>query len=191
GGGTWIPCNPWGAAAGVSDSPEEAVAYLRSLGLGDADEALCDLYVHEGMRVVDELDRCTGLTWQHLAGVSDYHAELPGGKDAGRSLEIRPVRLPADVLARVRTDPHGTPPVTILEEAAGAMAPDELELRSRDGLVMRGRGLIAALLATLLELGGQAVSGARAQRLLGSSDGIVGVEADGREFRGQVVLASG
>ena len=40
GGIVWIPNNPHAAAAGLSDSREEALAYLDSLSLGAIDPAL-------------------------------------------------------------------------------------------------------------------------------------------------------
>jgi succinate dehydrogenase/fumarate reductase flavoprotein subunit len=191
GGGIWIPANPWAAAAGVEDSAEEALAYLRALELGDSDRALSEVYVREGPRVARAVEARTPLRWQHLTGFPDYHVELGGGQPLGRSLEIRPVQVEREVLARVRPDPYGQPPITILEGEADRPDAEELARREREGIVARGRGLVAALLATLLELGGEARTATAATRLLTSDGAVVGVEASGERFDGEVVIASG
>lgn len=192
GGGIWIPANRWARAAGVADSPEDGLRYLRALGLGDTDDVLARAYASNGMSAVAEIEGETPLRWQHLTGFPDYHAELDGGKALGRSLEIAPVQIDPDLVARVRPDPHRTPPITINEEASGDV-PDaeELESRRRAGIVTRGRGLIAGLYASLLEHGVRVLIGARAEALARSSEAVVGVEAGGERHAGTVVLASG
>ena len=192
GGGIWIPASRAAREAGIDDDHDAALTYLRSLGLGDVDEGLCETYVREGERALESLNATSGLVWQHLTGFSDYHAEVAGGTSLGRSLEITPTRIPVDALAAVRADPHGVPTITIMEEASGSPpGADELARRQRDGIATRGRGLIGALYAALLGLGGEARTGARGVRLLTSDGAVVGVEADGHEHRGEVVVATG
>jgi succinate dehydrogenase/fumarate reductase flavoprotein subunit len=192
GGGIWIPASEPARAAGIEDTPEAGLEYLRNLDLGDVDERLCDAYVRDGNRTLDALNDPTGLRWQHLKGYSDYHAELPGGTPLGRSLEITPTVVAPEALAAVRSDPHGVGPVTIMEEASGAL-PDALERarRERDGIVTRGRGLIGALHATVNRLGGDVRTRARATRLVTAAGAVVGVDAEGERHDGSVVLASG
>ena len=185
GGGIWL--------AGEGEAERvAALTYLRALGLGDADDALCETYVDAGGDAIAALSARAGLTWQRIGGFSDYHADLPGGSEAGRSLEIAPVRVPAAVLARVRPDPHGVPPVTIVEEAS----PDppgaaEIAARARDGVCTRGRGLVAACAAALEAAGVDVRTAVRATRLATRDGAVVGVEARGERFGGRVVLASG
>jgi succinate dehydrogenase/fumarate reductase flavoprotein subunit len=192
GGGIWIPANPWGAARGVKDSAEDALRYLKALELGDSDATLAGAYVARGLEAALAIEDHTPLRWQHLSGFSDYHAEFDGGKALGRSLEVAPVQVPLDALAQIRDDPHRTGPITIMEEATGSQ-PDAAEIarRERDGIVTRGRGLIAGLLAALHELGGGVRAGVRAARLITANGAVVGVEAGGAQLAGQVVIASG
>ncbi len=190
GGGIWIPANPWGAAAGVDDSVEEGIRYLRNLDLGDTDPALANMYVRQGAPVTRAVEEVSPLRWQHL-GFPDYHAELEGGKQPGRSLEIEPVQVPEEALALVRPDPYGTPPVTINEEALGEPGLDEIARRDREGILVRGRGVIGGLYAALLELGGRVHTGLEPSDFMMSDGAVVGVTAGGTEFEGQVVVASG
>ena len=192
GGGIWIPANPWAAAHGVEDSPQDALRYLKALELGDSDETLARAYVARGVEAARAVEAHTPLRWQHLVGFADYHAEFDGGKALGRSLEVKPVAAPAEVLAQIRDDPHRVGPITIVEEATASLPdPAEIARRERDGIVTRGRGLIAGLLAALYELGGNARAGVRATRLLTSGGAVVGVEAGGERLAGAVVVASG
>lgn len=192
GGGIWIPASRAARDAGVDDDLESAVTYLRALGLGDIDDALCETYVREGERALDGLNAASGLTWQHLTGFADYHAEFPGGTALGRSLEITATRIAPEALAAVRPDPHRAVPMTIMEGvSATPPTADELAQRVHDGIATGGRGLIGALYATLLGLGVDVRTNARAGRLLTSGDAVVGVDAGGHEHHGAVVLASG
>ena len=121
----------------------------------------------------------------------DYHAEFDGGGD-DRALEISPVQVPFDAIARVRPDPYGIGPLTVNEERASDPPDfDELERREREGIVARGRGLVAALYDGLRELGGEIHTGVRASNLIVEGGAVVGVEAAGRRFDGEVILATG
>jgi succinate dehydrogenase/fumarate reductase flavoprotein subunit len=192
GGGIWIPANRFAAAAGVEDSPDAGLRYLRALELGDSDRSLAECYVLEGPRVTGAIEERSPLRWQHLVGFPDYHAELDGGSRLGRSLEIGPVHVEHELLSQVRPDPHGVPPITINEEAAGeGVDADELERRRHDGIATRGRGLIAGLLAAMRELGGRVVVGTRAASLTMSKGAVTGLEAEGGRLPGRVILASG
>ena len=190
GGGIWVPANPYAAALGVDDSEDAALRHLRALDLGDVDAELCRAYVAGGVRAVRCIEAHTPLRWQVLAGFPDYHAELPGGRVHGRSLEIAPVEVPAAALAAVRADPYGARRLTINEEAD---PPGEAELarRERAGIVTRGRGLVAGLHAALLELGGTVRTNMRVEALLSASGTVVGAKAGDTTLEGSVILASG
>src|SRR5207253_11465804 len=47
GGGIWIPANPYTTAEGLPDTEEDALLYLRSVGLGDSDATLAERYVRQ------------------------------------------------------------------------------------------------------------------------------------------------
>lgn len=192
GGGLWIPANPWAAAEGVEDSAEDAVRYLRAIQDGQGDPSIPEAYVREALRITGLAEERTPLRWQLLTGFSDYYPELDGGVVNGRSLEMQPVAVAPEVIRLVRPNPYGLPPITINEGELPEL-PDEAELerRRREGIVVRGHGLVAALAATLLEHGGEIRTGMRATSLLTSGDAVVGVVAGGEELPGQVIVASG
>jgi 3-oxosteroid 1-dehydrogenase len=192
GGGIWVPNNPAATAAGIDDSVEDALAYLRSLDLGDTDPGLAETYVRQGARVVRAVEQATALRWHHLVQFPDYHAELPGGRREGRSLEVDPLRLAPDVLRMIRPDPYAAPPITIVEADTDPPDGAEIARRRREGVVVKGRALVGGLLTSLRERGGSVRTGARARRLLTDPAGnVVGVEAGGEELPGSVVIATG
>ena len=93
GGGIWIPANPWAAAAGVTDDIDAGLRYVGGLHIGDVDPALAEAYVRRGLAIARSMEEHTGVRWQHLLGMSDYHCEVPGGSRGGRSLEIAPIAV--------------------------------------------------------------------------------------------------
>ena len=194
GGAIWVPANPWAAAAGVEDTVDDGIRYLeRMLREGDGDLELSTGYVRGMLPVLAELEAAAGLRWQHMIGFTDYHAELPGGSEGGRGLELTPIEVPREAWSMVRPDPYN-PGRTTVNEATGAhAAPDaaELERRARTGTVMRGAGLVAALYAALLALGGRVLVGRRASELVVAGGAVTGVVADGETFAGEVILGSG
>ena len=145
-----MPNNPWARAAGIEDSEDAALRYLRACGrLGDYQPQLCETYVQQGARALQAIQDGTVLSWHHLIEFPDYHAEFDGGLREGRSLEIDPVQLPRAVTDRIRPNPYAAPPVTTVEEHRGGLDAAEIERRQRDNIVVKGVGLIGGLLQTL------------------------------------------
>ena len=190
GGAAWIPNNPWAAAAGVEDSADDALRYLAAIMEHGGEDVLARAFVSNGVRVARAMEATTPVRWRPLVGFPDYRSDLDGAV-GDRSLEIGPVEVGLEALARVRLNPYGWPETTIGEEGEGGPHPDEIEARRRGGIATRGRGLIGALYATLLELGGTVHTQLAPDRLLLSGDAVVGVSAGGREISGQVIVASG
>jgi succinate dehydrogenase/fumarate reductase flavoprotein subunit len=191
GGGIWIPANPYAAAEGSPDTVEDALRYLHSVGLGDRDRDLAERYVRQGVRVLADVETHTPLRWDTIRGFPDYHAELPGGRtQGGRSLEIASVTVGAQMVARMRPNPYGALAANRREIEAGFDA-DEVTRRAREGIVAKGVGVSAAMIQAAEGLGARVVTGQRASRLLTRDDAVVGVEADGQTFDGEVVIATG
>jgi 3-oxosteroid 1-dehydrogenase len=190
GGVVWAPGNPWAAREGVEDTLEQGLEYLHALDLGDVDPTLEATYVRQAVGVVEAVEQHTSLRWQHMS-FPDYHAELTGGNARGRGLEIMPVGVGEDVLAKIRPDPYEVPASTLNEASLGKPDASELERREREGIATRGRGLVAGLLAALLERGGDVRTKVRATSLATSKGSVIGVEADGELHEGKVVIASG
>src|SRR5829696_5525825 len=84
GSGSWVPNNPWARAAGIRDSEDAALRYLRACGrLGDYQPQLCETYVQQGARALQAIQDGTVLSWHHLIEFPDYHAEFDGGLREG------------------------------------------------------------------------------------------------------------
>jgi succinate dehydrogenase/fumarate reductase flavoprotein subunit len=140
--------------------------------------------------VCRELEERTDLRWHPLA-YPDYHAEHPGGKLGGRSLEPDALVPDPNVAPLLRDAPNVRDPVTYAELAGGAIDRDEVEARRRRGAVTLGRALVAALLGAALRAGAEIRTGARALRLRCEADAVTGVETDDGEVGGRVILAGG
>ncbi|MBV8087879.1 MAG: FAD-dependent oxidoreductase, partial [Chloroflexi bacterium] len=191
GGGIWIPGNPYTAAEGLPDTFEDALLYLRSVGLGDSDPTLAERYVRQGVRVVAATQQHAGVHWNTIYRFPDYHAELPGGRpQGGRSLEIDSVTVGPDMLAEMRPNPYGAVAASRREIEAGI---DEAERahRDREGIAGKGVGLAAAMRRAVRQLGGSVLAGRRVERLIVRDGAVCGVEAGGETFEGNVVVATG
>jgi succinate dehydrogenase/fumarate reductase flavoprotein subunit len=105
---------------------------------------------------------------------------------------MRPVQVSHEVARLIRDDPYRMPPITIAEgELPDPPDADELRRRDAEGVMMRGRGLVAVLAETLLAHGGSIRTGCRATALTMRHGAVTGVEAEGEELPGAVILASG
>lgn len=91
GGSLWIPVNHHMASRGVSDSREEALAYMRACA-GDQgeDEHLVALVDH-GAPMVRFLEERAGIpfwAWPAVGGAIDYRPWHPGWKPGARPLDV-------------------------------------------------------------------------------------------------------
>ena len=105
GGGTWIPVNHHARAAGIADSPEEVLTYLRAAsapGWAEREEPLWRSFVENAPEMLEFVERHTPLRFA-LVEEPDPQAEKPGGKTRGRMLSPRPLSRPlvVEVLLRV------------------------------------------------------------------------------------------
>ena len=193
GGGIWVPANPWSAAAGVSDDVDNGLRYLAGLRLGDVDPVLAEAYVRRG---TDIAHVARGSCRASLAAPRrDERLPLRGARRFPRwSLDRdRADRRQRGGRQRVRLDPYATLPWTINEEAATVEQPpaEELERRERDGILTRGRGLIAAMFDALVPFAVDIRTGVGAVSLTTSGRAVTGVDIRGEELRGAVVVATG
>ena len=186
GGVAWLPGSRAAVDAGLDDSAEAAITYLRSISLGDFDDDLVAAFVGDAARVAAAIEDRTALRWELLEDWPDYHAERPGGRVGGRSIWPRPIELPATVDALVQTSP---------EVRSRDVSPAEADGRVTDGVVLRGpvrgRILVGALFEALQERGVEVRTEARGTRLLGRDGSVHGIAVDGEELTGRVVLATG
>jgi succinate dehydrogenase/fumarate reductase flavoprotein subunit len=168
GGNVWLPGNEHAHG----DSAEEGLTYLRQLALGDANEALLEVFAREAGPTAARLERETPVAWQPIA-YPDYHAQLPGGRpQGGRTLEPKPIDPEPRARELVRDAPNITAPVTYVELATGEIDKGELARRAERGTLTLGRALLAALVEACLDAG-VAVETGRRLRELPQADAVV------------------
>lgn len=90
GGVCWVGNNAKIAAAGIPDSDEETLAYLKAITAGEIAEDRLVTYVRESKRMLEYFAEHTDVSFEPLEQYSDYYAEKPGGKPGGRSMEPDP-----------------------------------------------------------------------------------------------------
>lgn len=198
----WVPANPIAARHGISDTPEDALAYLESLSHGLIDPALAETLISTGPEMLEYLEAHSPLRMRLVERFPDYHPEHPGGKPGGgRSLEpelfcFQDLGEWGDRIAPEATIRR----LRLCEQAQGGGTgiPDE-ELHEREAADIRscGMALIGALLCGCLDNRVEPETGVRGRELIVSDGRVTGVEVevgDERriiEARSGVVLATG
>jgi succinate dehydrogenase/fumarate reductase flavoprotein subunit len=183
GGMPWIPMNRHMADVGVADSREDALAYIRRLTLGrEPDAELVEVYVDTAPEMLDYLESKTPLRMTAPTTFSDYYANLPGGKPAGRSIEPAPFDARTELgdwAPRLRTTPH-MPSLTMeegLRFLTGLEPPDteRATSRDRDDVRVLGPSLVASLFKGLLDRGVEVATRAAGRELVVLDGEVVGV----------------
>ena len=109
GGAIWIPNTHLMRKAGLSDSPEEALTYLKAVTAGKVSDGRLRAYVKTAPEMVSYLEEKSHVRFQIVPGYSDYYPGLAGGKPGGgRTIEAVPfdVRKLGKTLAELRPVPH-------------------------------------------------------------------------------------
>ena len=103
-GVVWIPMNEACLAAGLKDSPGDALRYLESEIGAVLDRAKAQAYVDNAARMLAFFERETHVKYLLMNAWSDYHPDLPGASQGGRSLLPEPFdgRELGDWFARLR-----------------------------------------------------------------------------------------
>jgi 3-oxosteroid 1-dehydrogenase len=213
GAGTWIPANHHMLAAGMADSPEEALTYLRATapaGWQAEEDALWQAFAAHAPATLALIEAHTPLEFE-LVHHPDLYSEAPGGKFRGRM--VSPRLISRNILGRWRNRIRTStlPQIfTYREMVIGTvlsrpvrtltrMAPSLLHrfLTRRVGM---GNALVTGLLKGCLDKGCEILAGTAAQELIredGERGRILGVAARQRErdvrirARKGVVLATG
>lgn len=89
GGVLWIPGNRHARDAGVSDSREAARTYLKHEAGNHFDDAAIDAFLDAGPRMLDFFERESEAKFI-LSGYPDYHPDVEGGAQQGRSVTAAP-----------------------------------------------------------------------------------------------------
>lgn len=212
GGMSWVPANHHMAAAGLDDSPEEALTYMRAVappGWRETEDALWQAQAEHSGPMLRFLEAHTPLEFE-IAAVPDPMSDQPGAKPLGRLLSPRALsrRILGPYAGKIRrsTMPHA---LTYNEMVAADLYrhPIRGSLRYAGTILGRwatqsagkGNALITGLLKGCLDHGCRIETQARAVELVSETTGgrIVGVvvEQHGRRrtFRASagIVLATG
>jgi 3-oxosteroid 1-dehydrogenase len=213
GAGVWIPANHHMLAAGMADSPDEALVYLRATapaGWQAEEDALWQAFAANAPATLALIEAHTPLRFE-LVHHPDLYSEAPGGKFRGRMVSPLPISRNLVGAWRNRIRSSTLPQIfTYREMVIGTvlsrpvrtlarMAPTLLRrvLTRRVGM---GNALVVGLLKGCLDHGCEILAGTVAERLLtddGERGRILGVAArqDGRGMtiraRKGVVLATG
>jgi succinate dehydrogenase/fumarate reductase flavoprotein subunit len=207
GGVLWIPNNHHMRAAGIADSREDALAYVKRLADGRSDERLIETFLDEAPAMLKFIEECTPVRFQALPKYPDYHPEFAGAKPGGRSLD--PGLFDTNQLGpwkdKLRRSPvFGMTAMSVTEATEWGVFSKPLALpfkllgkRFAEGLVCYGGALVGGLLKGLLDKGIEPMLSVAARELLVEDGRVVGLKAvkDGKEIeisaRRGVVLASG
>lgn len=211
GAGTWIPNNHKAKAAGIADSEEEVLTYLKSASPEgwDRDEAeLWAEFARKAPELLRFLEANTPLDFELLAE-PDPMAEHPGGKEKGRMLSPKALsrRIVGPLGAKIRrsTLPHiftygemiALDPYHSPVKAGLKMLPELIRRLITD---TRGQGsaLITGLLKGCIDKGCRLGLGIAVKSLVQDETGAVRgvtIDAGGRSVtvgaRKGVVLATG
>jgi succinate dehydrogenase/fumarate reductase flavoprotein subunit len=199
GGHVWIPNNPHMAEVGASDSIEDAMTYLMSLGRGIVDERLVRAFVENGPRMAGYLEKHGGLQFFAVGGLPDYYPSNPGGKPGGgrtMGTELFPFDSLGEWKDRVEPGPYYPAEFRMDETGIGAPvpktpSPDERarrQLRSERGM---GQGLIGMLLAACIQEGVEFAESTPAVDLVLADGRVVGVVVEGASGRRTVAALRG
>jgi 3-oxosteroid 1-dehydrogenase len=91
GGSIWVPNNHLMKKAGLTDSPEEALTYLKAVTAGKVSEERLSAYIKAASGMVKYLEEKSQVRFQVVRGYSDYYPGLVGGKPGGgRTIESAP-----------------------------------------------------------------------------------------------------
>ena len=209
---TWVPCHHHCHEIGLSDTPAEALEYIRAAapeGWHNVEEPLWAAFVEHAPRMLAFLEAHTPLRFAPNREPDPY-AELPGAKPFGRNLSPRPLRIallgrfghrlrkPPRLLRRsinyeevIDSNLYVNPRRKILPYLP------RIAWRVLSGRRTMGNALVIGLLKGCLDNGCTIWPATRAQRLIRRSGRVVGVEVmqDQRPLRVDaamgVVLASG
>lgn len=217
GGVLWIPLGPHGRQQNPADTREAVRRYMREETGAFCDEAAVDAFIENGPKMVQFFERETAMRFVPTL-YPDYHPDVPGGVDIGRSILAKPFdirELGAD-MARLKPPLKTitfigmmfnssnadlkhffqvTKSLTSFLYVARRLATHlkELALYRRGIQVTSGNALAARLAKSALDLGIPILTSIPAKSLQMDGERVRGVRSDGTTFtaRHGVVLACG
>lgn len=221
GGVLWIPGNSVSKAAGVKDSKEAALEYMKNETGAYFDAAAVDMFLEKGPEMVDFFQRNTSVQFIPTL-YPDYHPTVPGGVDIGRSILAKPfdirelgkekdrLRPPLETItfigmmfnssnADLKHFFNATKSLTSFLYVVKRLANHvkELALYRRGVQVTSGNALAARLAKSAFDLGVPILTSTAVTELIEDEQGIQGVRTKGLQgeqtfyAKHGVVLAAG
>lgn len=208
-GEVWIADNHLAAAAGIEDTAEAGLNYMRWLSAGFGDERLMRSQAEHGHQALRFFEEKAGVRWKLIRDFSDYFwPQCPDGRPEGRFIEVEP--FPAASLGewqeRMRASPYVPYGMTHQDMfGAGGIA----NFLSWDFGIMAGRlerderclgpGLAGYFVKAALDRGIPLMTGTDVVKLIADDeDRVIGVacKRDGEDYfvrgrSGVVIAASG
>jgi 3-oxosteroid 1-dehydrogenase len=210
GGCIWVPNNHLMRAAGLHDSADDALRYIRAVapdGWAELEEPLWQTFVEQAPEMLSFIERRTSLRFG-LGGEPDPYMEAPGARGRGRNVSPRPYRFAALGPWRHRIRPSLMPYRLTYDEITDhhlVADPKQALWRFGHRLLVRtmldrramGQALVAGLLLACVRQGCVVRTGLRAQRLVARDGRVTGVEfqhgatTESVTARHAVVIATG
>ena len=187
--GTWVPANHHMLAAGIADSAEETLAYLRATappGWAEDEDELWQALAEESAPMLRFLEDKTPLRFE-LVNHPDFYVEAPGGKLFGRM--VSPRLISRYRLGRLwhKVRPSVKPQFFTYKEMVGGILKDPwrtvfrmgpaLVWRAIMGKVGLGNGLTVGLARGCLDHGCRLMLDAEVKHLTLDGGAVTGVEA--------------
>jgi succinate dehydrogenase/fumarate reductase flavoprotein subunit len=203
GGVLWIPLSHHGRKQNPADTVEAVSTYMRAETGAFYDEEAVQAFIEQGPRMVEFFERETEMKFVPTL-YPDYHPNMPGGADIGRSILAKPydirglgkdmVRLKpplktitfigmmfnssnADLKHFFRATKSLTSFLYVARRLAGHMK--ELLLYRRAVQVTSGNALAARLAKSALDLGIPILTSTSAKKILMDGERVTGVLAAG------------
>ena len=217
GGVLWIPLGPHGRQQNPADTREAVRRYMMEETGSFFDEAAVEAFIDNGPKMVQFFERETAMQFVPTL-YPDYHPDVPGGVDVGRSILAKPFdirELGAD-MARLKPPLktitfigmmfnssnadlkhffQATKSLTSFLYVARRLATHlkELALYRRGINVTSGNALAARLAKSALDLGIPILTSTPAKSLLMDGEAVRGVRSETATFNARhgVVLACG
>ena len=189
GGGVWLPGNHHMEEAGISDSREDALAYIRRVTMGrEHDPELLEVFVDTAPEMLRYLEDHTPVR-THISPLPDYYWPwgIPGNRPMpARAVEANPYPVGAELPEWAdRLVSRGTlmslGAATTLTEDFSPPTPEleaELARREAEDIRPKGAALIAMLFKGLLERGVETLLECPARELLLDEGAVVGLVAE-------------
>ena len=156
GGQVWVGANHVAAREGIDDDLTRAESYVRGIARAHPqllDEAAMRRWLTTAPEAMRYWEQAGAVRWALIAGLADYHADVPGALATGRYLTGEPVVAQSlgDWRDRLRVSPYFTMGTTYAELFAKGRRTTAAGDGAQDRLTF-GTGLVAGFLARALAL---------------------------------------